>query len=243
MIKLLVGFGAVGLVFLIGIGSEKSHVIGQYVTSFEDRLSAQTKNAQLAAKRLNGTIVPAGGMLSFNKIVGSWSRDQGYKRAPVSFSGTLVPAFGGGVCQTSTTLYNACLLAGMTVIERHRHHFAANYVPPGRDAAVAFPNIDLKLKNNSKSPLKIVCDFNDQHLVVKILSRMEQKNTVIREVVSQVKSPSSIQIGFGNIGRIRNPGKTGYQVQIIREIDGVREMISEDSYPVMNRVVERVPGN
>lgn len=243
MIKFLVLVGAATVAIFIGFSTKQTVVIGQFASSFEDRLSTQTKNAQLAATRLNGTVIEPGETLSFNKVVGTWSRDQGYRKAPVSFSGTLVPAFGGGVCQTSTTLYNACLLAGMKVVERHHHHFAANYVPPGRDAAVAFPNIDLKLQNVSGAPIKIECEYDDRHLVIKLLSTQRPKTVLIREMVCQVKSPGNIQLGSGPIGRIRNPGKTGYQVQVIREISGKRELISDDSYPVMNRVVERLAAN
>ena len=125
-----------GTAALIANYSKPEKTLSSYVTTFAGRLTDQSHNAALAARKLDGVIVLPGEVLSFNESVGTWSRDQGYRKAPVSFSGTLVNTWGGGVCQTSTTLYNACLLVGMEVVERHHHQFAANYVPPGRDASV-----------------------------------------------------------------------------------------------------------
>lgn len=212
--------------------------VAKYSTNFEDRLSGQVHNARLAARKLNGALVPPGGELSFNKLVGSWSRDQGYKKAPVSFSGTLVDTWGGGVCQTSTTLYNAGLLAGMEVVERHHHQFAANYVPPGRDAAVAFPNLDLRLRNPYQFPLRVFAKGDQKRLVVEIRCQSSVPVSRVYERVTQLRSASKFELGHGSIGRVRNPGKNGYQVQVYRVTGGRTEWLSSDSYPAMSRVVE-----
>src|SRR5687768_10708784 len=104
--------------------------LSHFVTVMRGRTPNQAHNAALAARSIDGVWIKPGETFSFNKVVGSWSSDTGYKRAPVSYDGELVPAWGGGVCQTSSTLYNAALLAGLTVTERHRHRWLAKYVAP-----------------------------------------------------------------------------------------------------------------
>src|SRR4029079_1760520 len=138
----------------------------------------------LALSRLNGTVVKPGETFSFNKIVGTFSRDQGYRKAPVSYNGQLVDSWGGGVCQTSTTLYNTALLGGMTIVERNRHRFCPSYVPPGRDAAVAFNTIDLKFRNPYDFPVRIQAVDRRDRLEVEILATHPLKD--VPQVVSQV---------------------------------------------------------
>lgn len=229
---------AIGVTVGVATASRVERTVARYSTTFEDRRSDQVHNARLAAKKLNGILVPAGGELSFNRAVGSWSRDQGYRKAPVSFSGTLVDTWGGGVCQTSTTLYNACLLAGMTVVERHHHQFAANYVPPGRDAAVAFPNLDLKMRNPYRFPLRIFASADDRRLTLEVRSQTTVPVARIYERVTQLRTAGRYELGKGSVGRVRNPGKAGYQVQVYRVVNGETEWLSADSYPAMSRVVE-----
>jgi vancomycin resistance protein YoaR len=129
----------------------------EFATSLEGRTQGQRHNATLAAKRLHGAILAPDATWSFNQTVGQWVRSEGYVRAPVSYGGVLVPAWGGGVCQTSTTLYNAALLAGLEVVERHPHTIAPSYIAPGRDAAVAHGIADLKLRNPYPFPCRIEC--------------------------------------------------------------------------------------
>ena len=103
-----------------------------YTTSLKGRKKAQIRNATLAARALEGRVIGAGKVFSYNAVVSAADQDNdsGYVAAPVSVEGTMVPALGGGVCQTSTTLYNAALLAGLRVLERHPHTIAPHYVPP-----------------------------------------------------------------------------------------------------------------
>jgi vancomycin resistance protein YoaR len=123
----------------------------EFATSLEGRTPGQRHNATLAAKRIHGATLAPDTEWSFNQTIGQWVRSEGYVRAPVSYGGVLVPAWGGGVCQTSTTLYNAALLAGLEVLERHPHTIAPSYIAPGRDAAVAQGIADLKLRNPYRS--------------------------------------------------------------------------------------------
>jgi len=229
--------GSVGA--LVGLSATKHPVvIAEYATPLAGRTRNQRHNALLAGLKLNGTVVLPGQTLSFNDKVQSWSKDQGYVRAPVSFNGQLVSAYGGGVCQTSTTLYNAALIAGMKVIERNRHHFAATYAPPGRDAAVAFSSIDLKLENTSEMPLTIRVKEAGNKLIVQIEGdRPLSKQYTITQVVHERSEPATFNLD-GDRKRIRNSGKPGFDVSVYRICGSQRELISHDNYPVMNRIVE-----
>ncbi|HRF58286.1 MAG TPA: VanW family protein [Fimbriimonadaceae bacterium] len=214
--------------------------IGAYSTPLEGRSKSQAHNARLCLARLDGAEIGPHEIFSFNQTVGTWSRDQGYRKAPVSYNGQLIDAWGGGVCQASTTLYNAALLSGLVVLERHRHRFAPSYVPPGRDAAVAYSNIDLKILNPYPYPVRIVSSVVRERVVVTIVGR--EKPTHVPVIVQDVRSvtpPAEYVIRGGHsAGRVRNTGKTGYEVATYRVVEGVRELLSIDTYPPMNRVVE-----
>ena len=217
-----------------------------YATGLTGRTPAQRHNAELAAHALDGAVIAPGATLSFNHAVKSWSLDQGYVKAPVSYDGELVPAYGGGVCQTSTTLYNAGLLAGLVVVERHHHVFAPHYVPPGRDAAVAYPSIDLRLRNAYAVPLRVRATTRGGLLEVSLWGNLPLRPEI--GVVSEVLSTTfpqrvvrSLDVHAGAFHR--NAGSVGYHVVTYRVIRSAgtepsrRERLSDDTYPAMDHVV------
>jgi vancomycin resistance protein VanW len=225
-------------VYAVVAGSESEQTLSSFATPLSGRMASQRQNATLALKKLDGAVIQPGEVFSFNARVGTWSKDQGYVKAPVSFSGTLIPASGGGVCQTSTTLYNAAVLAGLEVIERHPHAFAPNYVPPGRDAAVAYSSVDLKVRNPYTFPLTIHTRPTKQALIVEIVGKGEVQPTEFRQDVRQVRGASTFEFGTGPSGLVRNPGKTGYDVTTYAVSGESVTLLSRDSYPPMHRVVE-----
>jgi vancomycin resistance protein YoaR len=196
LLRGIVGFspvlaGIAGLVYLASLPPPEVRLVG-FATRLEGRTRAQRHNADLAARSLNGAIIPKQGLFSFNKTVKTWSVDRGYVRAPVSYDGGLVPAFGGGVCQTSSTLYNAALLAGMEIRERHHHVFAPHYVPPGRDAAVAYPNIDLVFRNPYSFPVRVVARTEGNTLLVELWGHeITGKEYVLQSRVLSSSPPQS----------------------------------------------------
>lgn len=128
-------------------------------------------NITRAAKALNNTLVYEGAIFSFNDVVGPRTEARGYLPAPVIISGSMEIDYGGGVCQVSSTLFNAADQAGLKVIERHVHSRPVRYVPEGRDAAVAYNALDLKLKNCLDSPVIIKAGLSGNSLWVNILGR------------------------------------------------------------------------
>ncbi len=234
----------VALVFagggLLALQPEGEPCLARYSTDLTERTRNQRHNAVLAAKYLDGAVIKPGQTLSFNDRVGSWSRDVGYRKAPVSYNGQLVPSWGGGVCQTSTAFYNAGLLAGLDVAERHPHRFATGYCPPGRDAAVAFSGIDLKLKNPYDFPIRVEAKVERSALWVSLygtkpLPHRPSLLTEIRETYRPQTFASNIG---GTRGRVRNTGKAGYEVATYRMANGRKSLVSVDSYPTVHRIVE-----
>ena len=230
---------AAGLSWALVGQSVTPKTLARFVTPLEGRMDNQRHNAVLCLKQLEGIVIQPGETFSFNEAVGTWSRDKGYRRAPVSFGGLLVDSWGGGVCQTSSTLYNAALLSGLDIVERHRHHYAPTYVAPGRDAAVAYPNIDLKFRNPYDFPIEIHGAVTAAGVRIDLVGSGEaSKGMRIEQRVANVTPPAEMLIGSGRYGRVRNPGHTGFSVDTYRIISGVRELVSSDEYPVMNKIIE-----
>jgi len=237
-ISISVGLVLAFLAVLAAFRMPSENVIGSYATSLRGRMGGQRHNAVLVALRLNGKCIEPGEMFSFNKTVGSWTRDQGYLKAPVSYNGQLIDSWGGGVCQTSTTLYNAALLSGLPILERHPHRFAPTYVPPGRDAAVAFSNIDLRFINPYSFPLHIHAKVRNNQIVVSITGKGKGTSTAIVQSIREVNFPREIVLKGSGFKKIRNSGKIGFEVETWRIIEGKRQWLASDSYPAMERIVQ-----
>ncbi|UOQ48991.1 VanW family protein [Gracilibacillus caseinilyticus] len=129
--------------------------IGQYVTYFNSNKKERAHNIMLAAEAINNHVVFPGGTFSFNKVVGKRTKERGYLPAPEIVKGELTEGIGGGICQVSSTLYNAIDRAGVQVLERYSHSKKVPYVPPGRDATVSWYGPDFTFMNNYNQPLLI----------------------------------------------------------------------------------------
>lgn len=241
--------GAVALVARIAVSPPPTVILASYATSLNGRTPGQRHNARLSANQLHNALIPPGGVFSFNKVVKTWSADRGYVKAPVSYDGELVPAYGGGVCQTSTTLYNAALLAGMPILERHKHVFAAHYAQPGRDAAVAQVDIDLRFRNPYPWPVRIEASGRDDRLLVRLLGEEKPKETVkiITQVLDRTIPDRLTRVirRTGAAGRpfVRNPGARGIRVITYRIFSESgkevrRERLSDDTYQAMDRLIQ-----
>jgi len=112
-------------------------------------------NLKIAADKINGTVLMPGEEFSFNEIVGKRTIEEGYRNAKIYENGQVVDGLAGGICQISSTLYNAVLLANLEITERRNHSFTTTYVPAGRDATVVYGRQDFKFKNSRTFPIKI----------------------------------------------------------------------------------------
>jgi vancomycin resistance protein YoaR len=184
---------------LFGCKYHKPVLMATFRTSLQGRTEGQKLNAAKAARAVNGAVIPAGSTFSFNQRVGSWTRERGFVRAPVSLGGVLVPSWGGGVCQVSTTLYVAAILAGLEVLERHHHTVAPSYVPKGMDAAVAYGVADLRLRNPFPFPVQIRFEFGENQLTCRVIGFMTPKqerdwNRLKFQIRRETLSPSQVRL-------------------------------------------------
>ena len=143
------------------IGTEAfPDMLSTYSTRYSTRDRDRTTNLQLAASKINGTVLMPGETFSYNQVVGERTIAAGYKEAPIYVSGEVVDGLGGGICQITSTLYNAVLYANLEIVERSNHQFVPSYVTASRDATVVYGSIDFKFKNNRDYPIKLVCSVS-----------------------------------------------------------------------------------
>lgn len=129
--------------------------ISEFSTTFNPSVTGRSGNIRLAASSINGTVVMPGEVFSTNEAMGPRVKSSGYEDAPVIVNGTLTPGLGGGVCQVSSTLYNAALLSDLQIVERRPHSLRVGYVDASRDAVISGDYIDLKFKNNTGYPIYV----------------------------------------------------------------------------------------
>jgi len=211
------------LLCVILAGCAGSHEIANYSTALAGRNEAQRKNISLGAEKLDGLILSPGVLFSFNTSVGKRLRQSGYRDAPAILNGGVFESPGGGLCQLSSTLYNAALLADLKIIERHPHLFRVRSVPPGRDAAVLYDTCDLKFRNPFPTPIRIKAGISGERLLVKIMAARPLKENV--EIgVEKFSGSTSGKRSRGDLFRVW---------KIKKSPDGTlveKELVSEDTY-------------
>jgi vancomycin resistance protein YoaR len=148
----------------------KMNAIGRYTTYYNSRNANRAANIQLASKALNNTVLFPGERFSFNGTVGERTTEKGYQRAPVIVRGEMDEDIGGGICQVSSTLYNAADRAGLTITERYSHSRNVTYVPSGRDATVSWYGPDLAFRNPYNHPVLIRSYAGNGQMSVSIYS-------------------------------------------------------------------------
>lgn len=222
-------------------------LLASYTTYFDVSNVNRTYNINVAADAIDNIVVKPGEVFSFNKVVGPRSKEAGYKEALVIVEDQFTPGIGGGVCQVSSTLYNAALLAGLEILERHNHSLPVAYVPLGRDATVAYGGYDLKFRNNTKGYIWIRTRVGGGALTVKIFGDMAaKKNIAIESVVDEVLEPKVIKKEDPNlyVGKMveERKGVKGYRVRVfayVKEPEGqiTKRLISKDLYRPIDQIV------
>lgn len=140
------------------IGTEAfPDLLSSYSTRYNSRDRDRTTNLILASNKINGTVLMPGETFSYNQVVGARTIAAGYKEAPIYVQGQVVDGLGGGICQITSTLYNAVLYANLDIVERSNHQFVPSYVTASRDATVVYGSIDFKFRNNRDYPIKLIC--------------------------------------------------------------------------------------
>lgn len=129
--------------------------MASFETTYPGSPENRNYNLALAASTLSGKVIRPGQVFSFNRAVGQADKAQGYKKAGVFVGDRIVQGYGGGVCQVSSTLYNAAVRAGLPIVQRKTHGMTVPYLPPGQDATIYYPYLDLKFRNDTGAPINI----------------------------------------------------------------------------------------
>ena len=186
-------------------------------------------NVKLSAQACNGVVLMPGEVFSYNNTTGSRTADKGYLGAPVYSGGASVEGIGGGICQTSSTIYYAVLHTTLEIVERHAHMYAVEYVPDGMDATVWYGSSDFRFKNNTNYPVKVVTESYDKngsrYLTVKIYGTNEDGRYAVPErtqydwiaPTTQYKADSSVPRGTTRVDRVQNAYR-GRKAQTYRYI-------------------------
>ncbi|NLP42311.1 MAG: vanomycin resistance protein VanB [Veillonellaceae bacterium] len=227
---------------------EIDSIISMYTTQFNLANENRVLNIALASNSISGTLLRPGEVFSFNDLVGLRIAEFGYREAPVFIEGKIVPDFGGGVCQVSSTLYNAVLLADMKILERSSHFRPPGYVPLGQDATVADNLLDFKFSNVLPHNIYILSQVSKDSLTVYILSRNNpsRPEVIVESVKEKVIEPNTIikqdpRLDYGK-QIIENMGQKGFVVSTyrVKRLSGKeveREHLFTDKFKPDDRVV------
>ena len=132
-------------------------LLASYSTKYAVSNKNRTTNLRLAAEKIDGTVLLPGEIFSYNNVVGERTISAGYKDAAIYLNGQVVDGLGGGICQISTTLFNAVLFSNLEIVELYNHQFIPSYATAGRDATVVYGVKDFKFKNSRNYAIKITC--------------------------------------------------------------------------------------
>lgn len=226
---------------------------GSFTTTFYNSGPDRIHNVALAAKTLNGTIIEAGETFSFNKTVGNRTEERGYKTAKVILDGNYTDGVGGGVCQVSTTLYNALLLADLPVTSVYQHTLVPSYVKPSFDAMVSFGHADLCFLNNTDRPIYIEAKTKDKAITFTIYGvrnpytieresvEIERKKFETMEVVDSKKYPDLI---YTDDIKVLTNGSDGVKSQgVLKYYQNGKlvktKNIRKNNYKVVNKKIAR----
>lgn len=201
------------------IGTEAfPDLLSTFSTNYSVRDKDRTTNLTLAANKINGTVLMPGETFSYNTVVGARTIAAGYKEAPIYLNGQVVDGLGGGICQITSTLYNAVVYANLEIVERTNHQFVPSYVTASRDATVVYGSIDFKFKNNRNYPIKITCSVSGGVANFKIFG-LKQEDDCEVQISSYETGRTSTAIYSEAYKILKRDGK---------EVG--RELLSKDTY-------------
>ena len=225
------------------LGECRTHVSGT---------SARINNVKLSAAACNGVVLNTGDVFSYNETTGQRTTAKGYQAAPAYVGGETVDEVGGGVCQTSSTIYYACLRANLEITERYAHRYVPAYIDWGMDATVSWGGPDYKFTNNTNYPIKIVATYSGGYLTVKILGTnvdgtyVKMTNEVLSKTPWETVYKDDPTLPAGT-EKVTTTPYTGYKVKSYRNVysaDG--KLISStyeatSDYKVRNKVISKGP--
>ena len=225
------------------LGEARTHVGGT---------SARRSNVKLSAAAINGYVMNSGDVFSYNGVVGQRTAARGYQAAPAYVQGETVDEIGGGICQTSSTLYLACLRSNLEITERYAHRYVPAYITAGMDATVSWGGPDYKFTNNSLYPIKIVTTYENNYLTVRILGTNVDGTSV--KMTNEWLSTTPYETVYEDdptlapgTEKVKTTPYTGYKYRTYRNVyDANGKLISStyeatSDYKSRNKVILRGP--
>lgn len=225
------------------LGEARTHVGGT---------SARRSNVKLSAASINEYVMNSGDVFSYNDVVGQRTAARGYQAAPAYVQGETVDEIGGGICQTSSTLYLACLRSNLEITERYAHRYVPAYITAGMDATVSWGGPDYKFTNNSLYPIKIVTIYENNYLTVRILGTNVDGTSV--KITNEHLSTTPYETVYEDdptlapgTEKVKTTPYTGYKYRTYRNVyDANGKLISStyeatSDYKSRNKVILRGP--
>jgi hypothetical protein len=218
-----------------------SRKISQFTTLLGSSAAGRFHNVAVTAATVQNQLLAPGDLFDYSQIITQTEKRFGYHNAPVILNGKLVPGIGGGICQVSSTLYNAVLRAGLQIIERRNHSLPVSYVPLGQDATYATGYINFRFRNSSEHYLLIRTAIENNQLTIKLFGTIPQdksyeiKSEVVERIQPSTRYLLNSKLAHGE-QQIVQQGKLGYIVETYRfqKHGGIldnKELISRDTYP------------
>ncbi len=225
-------------------------LLGSATTRYDAGNVDRTTNLAIACKKINGYVLAPGEVFSYNQVLGKRTSANGYKEAAVYVAGGVENGLGGGICQISSTLYNAVLIADLGIEERHNHSYTTSYIEAGKDATVSYGVLDFKFKNTREYPIKIEAYIKAGVATVNIYGikgENENKIQIVASVTSTIPAP---------VEKIEDPSIPEGKEQIVTKgTNGCRSVtykkvyspsgelisntqISADTYGTIKRVIK-----
>ncbi len=220
--------------------------LSRFSTQFDAKMSNRSANIRLAAGMLDGIILQPGEVFSYNQVVGPREKATGYLEAPELLRGDLVTGVGGGVCQVSSTLYNAVLLANLAIVERYKHSTALGYVAAGRDATVSYGELDFRFRNNLSFPIVIRTFVEGGKITISLFGRTALPYDVtLREETRSLPMPVREQVDqrlAPGTRQVTEEGQPGRLVIVTRELrmpngQVQRQVVSRNMYEAKTQLI------
>lgn len=224
------------------------------LSTFQTRYDAtnltRTNNLQVAVNKINGVVVMPGETFSYNKTLGKRTAEAGYKDAAGYAGGKVVQMIGGGICQISSTLYDAVVYANLEIVERHNHAFLTSYVGAGKDATVVYGSLDFQFKNTRNYPIKIESHMQNGIVTVSIYGIKEENEyeveistTILSYIPYDViyENDSSLASGKEIVTQGGQKGCKSITYKILKQNgkEISRSVLSTDTYSPMNKYITR----
>ena len=235
------------------IGTEAfPDLLATFSTKYNAGNAGRTTNLRLAANKINGTVLLPNEEFSYNAVVGERTISAGYKMAATYSNGAVVDGLGGGICQVSSTLYDAVVMANLKITTRRNHQFVTSYVPAGKDATVVWGSQDFKFVNSRKYPVRITATVQGGVATVQVWGIKEEveydisietkKIATIAPTTQYVQDPS-LASGQQKVVQAGSDGRKveAYKVMKLNGQVVSTTLLSRDTYNAMKRIVHVGP--